>query len=204
MKSTAVTAAAVVAVATLFAIPPVRAEEQVLELDPAATLVHFSVGATGHDVHGTFHVTGGSVRFDPATGAAAGEIRVDALSAETGNGSRDKTLQEDVLDTGSFPLLVFTPEKLVGSLPASGKASVELRGTVQLHGASHPLALPATVEREGDRITLAADFPIPYVEWGLHNPSFLFLRVDDVVQVHLEGRGSLAPSATATVASNGR
>lgn len=204
MKSTAVAAVAALAVATLFAIPPARAEERILELDPASTLVHFSVGATGHDVHGTFHVAAGNVRFDPTTGVAGGEIRVDALSGETGNGSRDKTLREDVLETGSFPLFVFTPEKLVGTLPESGEASLELRGTVQLHGASHPLALPARVRRDGDRVTLAADFPIPYVEWGLHNPSFLFLRVDDVVQVHLEGQGSLGPSANATVASNGR
>jgi len=202
MKTAAVTAFA--ALAALAAPPTARAEEQVLELDPAATLVHFTVGATGHDVHGTFHVTSGSVRFDPATGAASGEIRVDALSAETGNGSRDKTLRNDVLETARFPLFVFTPEQLAGALPESGAATVELRGTVQMHGASHSLALPAEVRREGDRITLAADFPVPYVEWGLHNPSFLFLRVDDVVQVHLEGQGSLAPAATSRVARNGR
>lgn len=202
MKS-ALTAA--VAVATLVALPAARAAEQVLTLDPEATLVHFTVGATGHDVHGSFHVAAGNVRFDAGTGAASGEIRVDALSAKTGNGSRDNTLKEDVLETERFPLFVFTPEKLVGTLPESGEATVELRGTLELHGASHPLALAAKVTREGNRITLASDFPVPYVEWGLHNPSFLFLKVDDVVQVHLDGRGAIAAEAdVATVASNGR
>jgi len=206
MKTTARTAlaAATAVAAALVAHPAARAEERLLELDPAATLVHFTVGATGHDVHGSFHVASGSVRFDAATGAASGEIRVDALSAETGNGSRDDTLKEDVLETAKFPLFVFTPEKLVGALPESGEGAVELHGTVQMHGASHALALPAKVKREGDRITLAADFQVPYVEWGMHNPSFLFLRVDDVVQVHLDGQGSLAPAAAATVARNGR
>lgn len=195
---------AVVALAALLAVPAARAEEQTLTLDPAATAVHFSVEATGHDVHGSFHITGGAVRFDPATGAAAGEIRVDALSAETGNGSRDKTLRGDVLETERFPVFVFTPERLIGALPESGAAKVELRGVVALHGAAHPMTLPATVDVSGDRIKLSAEFPVPYVEWGLHNPSILFLRVADVVQVRIEGEGTLARPTVAALAHDGR
>jgi hypothetical protein len=92
-----------------------------LSLDPATTAVHFTVTATGHDVEGTFHVTSGAVRFDSATGVASGEIRVDALSAETGNGSRDKTLRGDVLEAARYPLFIFTAERVVGALPASGE-----------------------------------------------------------------------------------
>lgn len=184
--------------------PTARAEEQLLTLDPAATAVRFSVEATGHDVHGSFQIAAGAVRFDPATGAASGEIRVDALSAITGNGSRDKTLRGDVLETDRFPVFVFTPERLIGALPENGAAKVELRGVVALHGASHPVTLPATVEVDGDRLKLSAEFPVPYVEWGLHNPSILFLRVADVVQVRIEGAGTLAKSALATLARHGR
>ncbi len=195
---------AVVALAALLAVPAARAEEQTLTLDPTATAVHFSVEATGHDVHGSFHITGGAVRFDPATGAAAGEIRVDALSAETGNGSRDKTLRGDVLETERFPVFVFTPERLIGALPESGAAKVELRGVVALHGAAHPMTLPATVDVSGDRIKLSAEFLVPYVEWGLHNPSIMFLRVADVVQVRIEGEGTLARPTVAALAHDGR
>lgn len=195
---------AAVALAALLAVPAARAEEQTLTLDPAATAVHFSVEATGHDVHGSFHITGGAVRFDPATGAAAGEIRVDALSAETGNGSRDKTLRGDVLEAERFPVFVFTPERLIGALPESGAAKVELRGVVALHGAAHPMTLPATIDVSGDRIRLSAEFPVPYVEWGLHNPSILFLRVADVVQVRIEGEGTLERPTVAALAHDGR
>lgn len=193
-----------VAVAMLVALPAAQAEDRVLDLDPAATLVHFAVQATGHDVEGTFHLTAGSVRFDPASGAASGEIRVDALSADTGNGSRDKKLRGSVLETERFPAFVFTPEKLVGTLPDSGEATVELRGVLALHGASHPLSLPATVRVAGDRLELSSDFQVPYVEWGLHNPGILFLRVADVVQVRIEGTGTLARPAVAALAHDGR
>lgn len=205
-KTSAVAAFAVVAL--LAASPAARAEEQLLSLDPATTAVHFTVTATGHDVEGTFHVTSGAVRFDEATGVASGEIRVDALSAETGNGSRDKTLRGDVLETERFPLFVFTPEHVVGAVPASGEGQVELRGTVALHGASHPLTVPAKVRLEGGRLKLTAEFAVPYVEWGLHNPSVLFLKVADVVQVKIEGEGTLTPALAAAgaspVASHGR
>ncbi len=193
-----------VAVAVLAVAPEARAAEQLLELDPATTAVHFTVEATGHDVRGSFQVTGGQVRFDPTTGLAAGEIRVDALSAATGNRSRDKTLQGDVLEGARFPLFVFTPERLVGTLPAAGEAKVELRGVIAMHGATHPVTLPATVVRAGDRLRLVAEFPVPYVEWGLHNPSILFLRVADVVQVRIEGEGRLSPVAVAEIARHGR
>jgi polyisoprenoid-binding protein YceI len=204
------TATIVTAVAALLApVSAASAEERLLNLDPAATSVHFTVTATGHDVEGTFHVTSGAVQFDTASGNASGEIRVDALSAATGNGSRDKTLRGDVLEVERYPLFVFTPEHVVGALPASGEGQVELRGVVSLHGASHPLSLPAKVHLEGDRLKLSAEFPVPYVEWGLHNPSVLFLKVADVVQVRIEGEGTLsaaspAAAAPAAVSSHGR
>lgn len=200
MKTT--TTAVAVAVVTLFAAASAaRAEEQLLSLDPATTSVHFTVTATGHDVEGSFHVTSGAVRFDVATGVASGEIRVDALSAVTGNGSRDKTLRGDVLEVERYPLFVFTPTHVAGALPAGGEGRVELRGVLALHGASHPVTLTATVVREGDHLKLTSEFPVPYVEWGLHNPSVLFLKVADVVQVRIQGEGTLSPAAAATAAT---
>lgn len=204
MKLRLTSLAALAAVTLLSPLAPARAEEQLLSLDPATTAIRFTVEATGHDVEGSFHVTSGAVRFDAATGTASGEIRVDALSAETGNGSRDKTLRGDVLETARFPIFVFTPEHLVGALPASGEGQVELRGVVALHGASHPLTLPAKVNVDGGRLKLTAEFAVPYVEWGLHNPSVLFLKVADVVKVRIEGQGTLSAPPAAGVASSGR
>lgn len=204
MKTTLSAVAAFAVVAMVAGPAAAGAEEQLLSLDPTKTAVHFTVTATGHDVEGSFHITSGDVRFDSVTGAASGEIRIDALSAETGNGSRDKTMRGDVLETERYPLFVFSPEHVVGALPATGEGQVELRGVVSLHGASHPLNLPAKVRVEGDRLQVDAAFAVPYVEWGLHNPSILFLKVADVVQVHVEGEGKLSTPGAALSASHGR
>ena len=70
-----------------------------LRLDPQASRVRFDLDALAHTIHGSLRVVRGEVRFDVDTGEAAGEIVVDARSAETGNGSRDRTMHAEVLES---------------------------------------------------------------------------------------------------------
>ena len=102
--------------------PPATAAETVVQLDPEATEVSFVLGATAHDVHGTFGFQEGTIRFDPATGEASGELVVDATAAETGNGSRDKTMHNKVLESDETPGIVFHVEQVDGTLPERGRA----------------------------------------------------------------------------------
>lgn len=193
-------AAALAAVAAVIApVSPAAAAETVLRLDPAATDVSFEVPATGHDVHGLLRLAAGEVRFDPATGEAAGTITVDAKSAETGNGSRDKTLHEKVFESELFPSFVFTAEGVEGSLPADGKGQVRLRGTMRIHGDDHPMVLPAEVEVHGDEVVADVAFEVPYVAWGMHNPSIMFLRVADAVAVTVHAEGNLVTESADAV-----
>jgi len=73
------------AVCTLALAPALRAQEAVVTLDPAATKIDFTLGATLHTVHGTFKLKSGEIRFDPATGKASGAVIVDATSGYTDN-----------------------------------------------------------------------------------------------------------------------
>lgn len=192
-------AALALAAATVAAAGPARAEELALHLDAAASKVAFVLPATGHDVAGAFAVREGDVRFDPETGAASGRIAVDAQVARTGNDSRDKTMHEKVLESARFPLFVFVPSRVEGAVPSEGKATVTLVGTLSMHGADHPLRLPAEVEVHGGKLQAVTHFPVPFLAWGMHDPSLLFLRVADTVQVTVDARGTVGP-APATVA----
>jgi polyisoprenoid-binding protein YceI len=168
-----------------------RAEQRVLVLDPAASKVSFVLGATGHDVEGNLALQSGRIVFDPATGAASGEIAIDLKSAATGNKSRDNTMHEKVLETGKWPVAVFRAEKLRGAVAPAGTSQVTLDGTLSFHGADHKVSLPAKVEAENGRLKAESRFPIPYVEWGLHDPSVMFLRVEKVVTVKVQAEGRL-------------
>lgn len=185
---------------TTLAAVPARAETRVLVLDPAATRVSFTLGATGHDVEGGLALKSGRIAFDPATGAASGTITVDLTRAATGSESRDKTMHEKVLETGAHPLAVFKAEKLRGTVAPSGSSQVTLDGTLSFHGAEHKLSLPAKVQVNGERVEAEVVFPIPFVEWGLHDPSIAFLRVEKVVTVKVHAQGSLGTEGSPAAA----
>ncbi len=173
--------------------PSRAAEEQRLALDPAATKISFTLGATFHTVEGIVGLAHGELRFDPAGGAASGEIVVDARSAQTGNSSRDANMHRDVLESERFPTIVFRAQGLELLSRSDANAQVRLRGTLDLHGQSHPFELPATLTARGDRLGIAASFRVPYVDWGMRDESRFLLRVDRFVDVTVSAEGMLGP-----------
>src|SRR5262249_33832218 len=92
------------------------AEELVLTVDPAESRVHWTLDTTLHTVHGTFRRKSGELRFDPATGKAAGEIIADATSGASGNDSRDKKMHQEVLESPKFAEVIFRPERVEGQV----------------------------------------------------------------------------------------
>lgn len=174
--------------------PAASAQQLVFELDPARSNVEFTLGATLHTVHGTLRVKSGSVRFDGASGAASGEIVVDAASARTGNDDRDRKMHQEVLESGRFPEIRFQVQSVRGALPANGTAQVQMAGIMTLHGAEHPMTLVAPVEVRDGGVAADVRFQVPYVEWKLKNPSSFLLRVEKKVEVTVHVAGKLGPA----------
>lgn len=170
---------------------PAAASPHVLKLDPAKTDVSFTLDSPLHTVEGSFQLKEGEVRFDPETGAATGRIVVDARHAETGNSSRDQKMHGEVLESARFPDIVFVPSRFEGTLPASGSGQVKLHGTMTLHGADHAMVLPATVRRDGGQVSATVTFAVPFIAWGLKDPSLPILKVDREVKVKIDAKGSL-------------
>jgi polyisoprenoid-binding protein YceI len=165
------------------------AAERAVVLDPAASRVTFTLDTTFHEVHGTMALAGGEIRFDAGTGAASGEIVVDATRAETGNGKRDKKMRGEVLETGRYPKIVFRPGKIEGAVAATGRSVIRIVGVLTLHGADHPMTLEATVEGNGDTVAGDLEMQIPYVEWGMQDPSILVARAAKTVTVKVRAAG---------------
>ena len=175
------------------AAPAQSASGVTLVVDEAATHIRFELDAGLHMVHGTAKVTQGEIRFDPATGSASGRVVVDARSLETGNGSRDKTMHAEVLESSRFPEIVLTPERLEGTVPAQGEGDVTLSGTLEIHGGKHPIRMPAHVREAAGQLTGTAGFTVPYVAWGMKDPSVFLLRVKKEVPVTIEFSVRVAP-----------
>jgi polyisoprenoid-binding protein YceI len=176
---------------SLAAIGPAVAAEQNLRLDPGATQIGFLLESTFHDVHGTLFLDRGEIRFDMESGEAAGEIVLDARRTVSGNTKRDKKMHKKVLDTQTFPEIRFRADRVEGRLPTGGTETVTLHGTISIHGDDHPTSLVAEITRNGDRIHATLTLSVPFVEWGIPDPSVLFLRVAKVVEVSIETDGTL-------------
>jgi polyisoprenoid-binding protein YceI len=164
--------------------------EIVLTLAPSQSKVHWTVGSTLHTVHGTFAWKSGTVHFDPETGKAGGEIVVDATSGESGNGSRDARMRKEILETAKYPDVVFRPTQVEGQVGPSGASDVKLHGILSIHGADHDVTALVHAELMGDHWKGTSKFEVPYVMWGIKDPSNFLLKVKPVVDVELEMSGS--------------
>ena len=173
---------------------PAPAAETVLMLDPAQSKVHWTVDSALHTVHGTFALKSGSIHFDPVTGKAGGEIIVDAPSGQSGNGSRDKRMHREILETAKYSAVIFRPAQVEGTVSQSGACDVKLRGTFSIHGADHDLTAQVHAELAGDRWRGTTRFQVPYVQWGIKDPSNFLLKVQPVVNVELEMVGTISAS----------
>jgi len=168
------------------------AQETTLTLDPEKTAVSFTLEATWHTVHGRFRLKSGVVRFDPATGAASGTVVVDATSGETGNKRRDRNMHKDVLQSERYPEITFTPTRITGSFVARGQSSVSVEGVLRLCGSDHSITLPFDVQTEAGDLHATTRFTVPYVAWGLKDPSTFLLHVTDKVEMSVAAGGRLA------------
>jgi polyisoprenoid-binding protein YceI len=184
------------AAALLLALAPhlgAQATPQVitLHLDPVRTEIHWTLNGNMHAVHGTFRLKGGLITYDPTTGAAEGEIAVDLVTGESGNHSRDNRMQKEVFESDKYPQAIFHPTKVIGAVKAGSRQNVTIEGTFTIHGVDHPLKLDAKVDVSGRDATATAQFTVPYVDWGMKDPSTFVLRVDKAVNVNVVANGEI-------------
>jgi polyisoprenoid-binding protein YceI len=168
---------------------PATAQEVVLELDVAKSKVHFTLDSSLHMVHGTFALKSGAVHFDPENGKASGEIFVYAGSGDSGNAARDERMHKEILETARYPDAIFRSDQIEGRVTRNGASDVKLHGVILLHGQEHPLVAEVHAELAGDHWKGTAKFEVPYIQWGIKNPSNWLLKVKPVVNVELEMAG---------------
>ncbi len=171
--------------------PAFATPEIVLTVDPAKSKVHFIADSSLHMVHGTFNLKSGTMHFDPETGKAGGEIVVYASSGDSGNDKRDARMHKEILETAKYPEAVFRPTQVEGKVSVSGVADVKLYGAFLIHGSEHELVATVHAELAGDHWKGTAKFDVPYVAWGIKDPSNFLLRVKREVSVELEMIGDV-------------
>ena len=182
--------------AALSLAPAGRAQEFVVQLDPAQTKIEFTLGSTLHTVEGTFKLKSGTIRFDRTSGKIGGSIIVDATSGESGNAGRDRKMHREILESNKYPEIIFTPSQVKGTFDPKGASKLEVSGQFRLHGQDHDLTLPIDIQPSGRQLRMATHITIPYIKWGLKNPSTFILRASDKVELDIHAAGQLVDEGT--------
>lgn len=167
--------------------------QQHYTVDPASSEVHFTLGAWDGAVRGTFQVTSGDFTVDSASGAMTGTVTVDAASGDSGNKKRDKKMTNDQMKAQTYASVTFAPAKFSGQLKDSGDSTGQVDGSFTIVGQAHPISVPMNVHIESGHFTAAGEFTVPFVSWGMKDPSFLTFKVEKQVKVQLKLAGTVAP-----------
>jgi polyisoprenoid-binding protein YceI len=190
MKSYAQAIVLVVSLATASAF----AQHQTFHVNPETSQVAFTLGGSGHHVQGTFHVQSGQIEFDRVAQKISGSVFVAASSGNSGEPSRDKKMNSDVLETGRFDQVTFAPSSYQGTIAPSGDSTIQVSGTFTLHGTPHDITVPMQIHIAGTELVAKGHFTVPYVKWGLKDPSFFVLKVAKEVDIDLTLNGQLSPA----------
>jgi YceI-like domain len=186
MKSFAVLALAVVLG------PAALAQHQAFAVNPDASEVKMKLNTTHEVVNGTFHVQSGSINFDRTASHISGIVIVAAGSGKTGNDSRDKKMNKDILKVDQFATVSFAPKSYSGTVAASGDSTIQVSGVFTLLGNPHDLTTPMQIHMDGSKATARAQFVVSYVQWGLKNPSFVFWKAENDVAIDLNLVGQVS------------
>ena len=181
----------VFALAVLVA-PVALAQQQTFVANPDASEVKITLKTTHDLVNGTFHIQSGSVAFDRSTPKMSGSVVVLAGSGKTGNGSRDKKMYKEILRVEQYATVSFEPKSYAGVIAPSGDSTIQVTGLFTLLGTPHDLTIPVLVHLDSTTATAKAHFSVPYIQWGLKDPSFLFWKADKDVAIDLFLAGRLS------------
>jgi polyisoprenoid-binding protein YceI len=172
--------------------PVALAQQQTFVVNPDASAVKITLNTTHEVVNGTFHLQSGSIEFDRGNPRMSGSVVVLAGSGNTGNGSRDKKMNKEILEVEQHATVSFEPKSYTGAIALSGDSNIQVTGIFTLLGTPHEITIPMLVHLESTTATAKAHFAVPYIQWGLKDPSFLFWKADKDVAIDLSLSGRLS------------
>ncbi len=174
---------------------PALAQHQTFTLNPDASTVAFTLPSNHDTTNGTFRVQKGTVDFDRSGPALSGLIIVSASSGNTGSSGRDRKMLNDVLQTSKFSDVTFAPQNYSGTLHPTGDSTLQVTGIFTLHGTPHTITVPMQMHIDGNNLTARTTFKVPYVQWGLKDPSWFVFKIAKEVDVTLTLTGTLTPTS---------
>lgn len=78
------------------------------------------------------------------------------------------------------------PDHVDSKLAPEGRLQIDAHGILRIHGADHEITLHFQVESAGGQYIGSTNFSIPYVQWGMKDPSNFLLKVEKTVDMDIK------------------
>ena len=105
---------------------------------------------------------------------------------------RDHKMNKDILKVEQFAAVSFVLKAYTGTIAASGDSTIQVTGVFTLLGTPHDLTIPMQIHMDGTKATAKTQFVLPYVQWGLKNPSFLIWKAENDIAIDLNLVGQIS------------
>jgi polyisoprenoid-binding protein YceI len=79
----------------------------------------------------------------------------------------ERTIQEEVLETSSYPEIVYVCSNLAATKAGEGQYLVTLNGELTMHGITNPQSVQARVALNGDSLRAFGNFSVLQTDYGL-------------------------------------
>ena len=100
-------------------------------------------------------------------------------------------MTDDELKASTFKTISFTPISFTGSFNPASDSTLTVHGLFTILGTPHDLDVPMKIHISGDQLHATGSFPVPYIQWGLKDPSTFMIHVNKEVQIDLVLTGTL-------------
>ena len=156
------------------------------ELDEDLRGIRTTVVGTTDQVAGEL-----AVDLNNLAGTQVGTIQINARTLLTDNNFRNRAIQNEILETGSYEFITFTPTAIDG-LPASAQAGAEttftITGDLTIRDITQPVTFTITAQVvSGSEIVGSASTTIQRADFGLNIPSVRDVaNVEEVVELYID------------------
>ena len=114
---------------------------------------------------------------------------------------------ENYIESDKFPKATFSG-RFVGldaaTLATAGPHAVQVEGDLTLHGVTHHVRTPATVELRGGQLLAQATFPVASADYNIEIPLLVRNSIAKIISVHVDLTAAPVATSTAVAPATGR
>ena len=168
-------------------VPAVAQQHPVANGRLVSGTLSFDGHATAGDFTGTTTTVSGQVTGAPDLTRVRGWVEAPVQTLKTGNGKRDRDLNKS-METDKYPKMRFDLSGVTRRGGSADSLGVVLHGQLRIHGVTHDVDLPASLQLSGTEARLRTDFPLNLKDYRIGGLSKLLgmLRMYEEIEVHAD------------------